>query len=337
MKVLNFKAALKQSQGKRHLLLGNGFSLAFKADLFSYSSLFARADFRSLSKNARRTFDVLNTTNFEEVMNALRKAARLIKLYDNKSKLVTQFEKDADGLREVLVSSIAGNHPSHPGIINEEQFLACRSFLSNFQSLYTINYDLLLYWVVMHEIENGPTLKSDDGFRTPESGQEDYVTWDVENTNQQNVHYLHGALHIFDAGAELQKYTWINTGVRLIDQIRSALKSNLYPLFVAEGKSTQKLDKIQHSGYLSRAFRSFANVGGDLFIFGHSMADSDDHILNLMRKNKISRVFVSLHGDPAKASNKVIRTKIENIAEKRPMTRPLKVFYFDAGSAKVWG
>jgi hypothetical protein len=158
-----------------------------------------------------------------------------------------------------------------------------------------------------------------------------------ENTNQQNVHYLHGALHVFDAGSELQKYTWINTGVRLIEQIRSALKSNLYPVFVAEGESKQKLDKIQHSGYLSRAFRSFANVGGDLFIFGHSMADSDDHILNLMSKNKVSRVFVSLHGDPAKASNNFIRTKIEKIAAKRPTKRPLEVTYFDAASAKVWG
>ena len=146
-----------------------------------------------------------------------------------------------------------------------------------------------------------------------------------------------GALHIFDAGAELQKYTWINTGVRLIEQIRTALKSNRYPLFVAEGESKQKLDKIQHSGYLSRAFRSFANVGGDLFIFGHSMADSDDHILNLMGKNKVRRVFVSLHGDPTKASNKFIRSKIEKIAAKRPTTRPLEVVYFDAASAKVWG
>src|SRR5688500_3426089 len=313
MKTLDFKAALKRSEAKRHLLLGNGFSRAFKDDLFSYTSLFGRADFKSLSKNARKTFDALQTTNFEEVMNALRKAAKLIELYDKKSKLVGQFKKDADGLREVLVGAIAGNHPSHPGVINEDQFLACRLFLSNFHSYYTMNYDLLLYWVFMHEPENGPGLKSDDGFRTPEGGQEDYVTWDVENTNQQNVHYLHGALHIFDAGSELQKYTWINTGVRLIAQIRSALKSNLYPVFVAEGESKQKLDKIQHSGYLSRAFRSFANVGGDLFIFGHSMADSDDHILNLMGKNRVSRVFVSLHGDQAKASNKFIRTKIEKI------------------------
>ena len=106
---------------------------------------------------------------------------------------------------------------------------------------------------------------------------------------------------------------------------------------MAEGESKQKLDKIQHSGYLSRAFRSFANVGGDLFIFGHSMAHNDDHILNLITKNKIRHVFVSVHGNPSKVTNKFIQTKIEKLAVRRPKMRPLEIDYFDAATAKVWG
>lgn len=160
MKLLDFKTVLRRSDNKRrHVLLGNGFSRAFEDDLFSYSSLFDRADFKKLSKNARTAFDVLNTTKFEEVMNALRKAAKLIELYDKKSKLTDQFKKDADGLREVLVNAIASNHPSNPGVITQNQFISCRTFLRNFNSFYTMNYDLLLYWVFMHEIENEPVLK----------------------------------------------------------------------------------------------------------------------------------------------------------------------------------
>jgi len=32
-----------------------------------------------------------------------------------------------------------------------------------------------------------------------------YVVWYPERSNQQNVYYLHGALHLFDAGAEIKK------------------------------------------------------------------------------------------------------------------------------------
>jgi len=163
------------------------------------------------------------------------------------------------------------------------------------------------------------------------------VTWDVENTNAQNVYYLHGALYVFDAGAEIQKYTWINTGVRLVDQIRVALKRNFYPLFVAEGESSQKLAQIQHSGYLNRGYRSFANIGGSLFIFGHSMADSDDHIMNLITKNKVEEVYISLHGQPDSAANKFIIKKVEKLSSGRKRNRPFDIAYFDAASAKVWG
>src|SRR5260370_3491333 len=127
----------------------------------------------------------------------------------------------------------------------------------------------------MHE-EILPHILFDDGFRQPDDGQAEYVTWDVQKTGQQNVFYLHGALHIFDAGAELQKFTWSNTGIALIDQIRGALETSRFPLFVAEGSNDSKLERIQHSGFLNRAYRSFAEIGGSLFIFGLSFVDSQE-------------------------------------------------------------
>ena len=66
-----------------------------------------------------------------------------------------------------------------------------------------------------------PDSPCDDGFRKPEDDAP-YVTWEPENTYKQNVYYAHGGLHLFDAGAVLQKYTWSNTGIPLIKQIRAA-------------------------------------------------------------------------------------------------------------------
>jgi len=188
----------------------------------------------------------------------------------------------------------------------------------------------------MHtEVE--PFFEHDDGFRTPDEGEADYVTWDAEKTIGQTLFYLHGALHIFDADYVLKKYTWVNTGIRLIDQIRSALEQGLYPHIVAEGTSREKQAKILHSMYLSRAYRSFANIGSNLFIYGHSLADNDQHWLDLIAKGKTKHLFVSLYGDPNSDANQFIRTRGLQVQERRPAKRPLELHFYDASTAQVWG
>ena len=101
------------------------------------------------------------------------------------------------------------------------------------------------------------SLGHDDGFRKDEDDLDaPYVEWQGEGAAQgQCIHYLHGALHLFDACPQLQEYTWINTGVALVDQANDALKHNLFPLFVAEGDSNSKLTKVQHSAYLHHSFK----------------------------------------------------------------------------------
>jgi len=337
--LLSFDEALTRGAGhnKRHLLLGNGFSRALRNDIFSYDALFDRAEFGTLSPLARRAFDVLGTTDFEVVMRALRGAASLVEIYaaDNPG-LAEQMRADADGLRELLVRTIAANHPSRPGDVANAAYERCRAFLSCFDTVYTLNYDLLLYWALMQD-ELEPHLDSDDGFRTPDDGPTDYVTWEVEKTDSQKIFYLHGALHIFDGGTEIKKYTWVNTGIPLIDQIREALKNNLYPLFVAEGTTSQKLTRIKHNEFLGRAYRSFAKIGGCLYVYGHSMAANDEHIIKLIEKNKVSHLFVGLYGSPESDGNQYIIDRVLKISSARPQKRPIAVDFFDAASAQVWG
>lgn len=319
-----------------HVLLGNGFSRACRDDIFAYTALFDRADFRNLSPLARQSFDVLGTTDFEVVMRALKDAARLIDIYAPDSpELAKRLREDADGLKEVLVRAIADNHPAYPGEIPTERYAACRRFLARFGNIYTLNYDLLLYWAVMQG-ELLPVVKSDDGFRTPEDGEGDYVTWEP-GRHQQNIHYLHGALHIFDAGTEVQKYTWRNTGVRLIDQIRAALDEGRYPIFVAEGDWTRKFERIRHSDFLSKAYRSFQEIGNCLFIYGHSMAPNDGHITRLIGRGKLKQLFVGLYGDENSDGNQLIKRTVETLQGMRPPRRQLTADFFDAASAQVWG
>lgn len=337
MKLLTFQEAIQQAKGKKHVLLGNGFSIACRADIFNYKALFCRADFSELSPKVPEAFAVLGTTDFEIVMEALKSAATLLRLYkDQKMDLSEQLLSDAEGLREVLVHAIADGHPEKPYDIRNDEVLSCREFLANFDNIYTLNYDLLLYWAIMNEQENISEKTYDDGFRMPNTGMEDYVAWNIEKTNKQNVFYMHGALHIFDAGDELKKFTWKHTGVSLIEQIRAALVANMYPMIVAEGTSKQKLAKINHSNYLSRAYRSFSNIKNSLFIFGHSFAESDDHILGLIPNGSIKDLFVSIFGDPSSDVNREIIEKATALASKRTGRQALNVHFYDASSANVW-
>lgn len=358
VKLLNFKQALETASiyGKKHLLLGNGFSIACKPDIFTYGSLFVEAK-KAMSKELVAIFAAMRTQDFEEVIRALQHTATIVSVY--RPKLVTIKKlllADAEKLKTDLIQAVAGRHPIRPNDIADKRYNACRSFLSNFigdeakGKIYTMNYDLLLYWALMHDDNDvlaRIALTHDDGFRKDQSDDKaSYVEWQGEGAaHSQNIHYLHGALHLFDAGHQLQKYTWVNTGKALVDQANQALKKNLFPVFVAEGDSKSKLTKIQHSAYLHHNFKSFAGVcqtktknGTALFVYGHSLAKNDAHVLDLIGYGKISHLFVSLFGDPSNNVNQTIRTNVDHIVRLRPQGYPtLKVDYFDAASAKVWG
>jgi hypothetical protein len=186
-------------------------------------------------------------------------------------------------------------------------------------------------------------LSKNDGFGRDEDTDQEFVDWMGENSaRDQRIHYLHGALHLFDSGTQLQKYTWVNTGLRLLDQAHDAMQNDKYPLFVAEGTSDQKLSKIKHSAYLYHSYKSFSEqmkqTGDVLFIFGHSLADNDHHILRKISSGRIPRVFVGLYGDPESETNVLICRAADRLVRARRMAAyPLEISYFDAASAGVWG
>lgn len=340
VEVVSFNEALRKTQDvkKRHLLTGNGFSMAWDHTRFAYSVLLERAG-DSLPENVQAVFRSLDTSDFEIVMRLFRDSAKLLDAYSEKHPtLVKRLAQEANKIRDALATAVAASHPARPSMVKDKEYAACRRFLSNFDCIYTLNYDLLLYWALMHD-EAGSGPKCDDGFREPEDGPNAYVTWDVQNTNAQNIHYLHGALHIFDAGHEVQKYTWSNTGVPLVDQIRGALDDGKFPIFVSEGRSDEKLTRIQHSSMLGRAYRSFANLGNALFIYGHSLAENDEHILKLIDHGKMDPICIGIYGDSNSQTNQKIIKRGQAIDIRRKIHRKkgVDVIFYDAGSAKVWG
>ncbi|HTV31520.1 MAG TPA: DUF4917 family protein, partial [Methylocella sp.] len=178
--------------------------------------------------------------------------------------------------------------------------------------------------------------------RHPDDPDEPYVSW--QEANSPTVHYLHGALHLFDARSEIIKYTWSKTDVPIIEQIRKALDEERYPLFVAEGDTASKQERILHNAYLHKALRSFKSrvcdpATGALVIFGHSLATNDQHVLRVIAEGKIPEVLISIFGDPNSPGNREIEQNARALVADRASLRsrcPLNITFFDAESANVW-
>lgn len=352
--MITFQEAIKDSSriGKRHLLLGNGFSIALRPDIFHYGSLFEEADFSGHSE-LKTVFEVLKTQDFEVAIRNLEAGAKLAPIYGAHKDVGAAMAADAKALKDILVATIAHNHPDTPNDVNATNFWSCRQFLSNFigpdneGQVFTLNYDLLLYWALMHEdnpFAAAPTsLITNDGFGNDEDDPTaDYVVWQGETgAHNAKVHFLHGALHLFDAGNELQKYTWVRTNTRLVDQARMAIDADKFPLFVSEGTSGQKKAKIRHNAYLYQGFKQLtANAlqqKVSFFVHGHSLADNDDHILRRLGSGRFAKLYVGLHGDPKSAGNLKIVAKANSLAAMRKPRDPMALEFYDAASAKVWG
>lgn len=281
---------------------------------------------------------MLQTYDFEEVIHTLDRSSRIMPLYHDDPNIPSSLKSDASLLKEILLKTICDKHPDLPNKINDEEYLNCGLFLQNFDSIFTLNYDLLLYWTIMNLIDRKDVVNNyNDGFSASEE-EDGFVIWSSEN-HQANVYFLHGALHIFDDGDKMVKFTWSKTGIRLIDQIRNALQKNRFPVFVSEGTSKEKMTRINHNAYLTKAYRSFASRTGNLFIYGHSLAENDKHIMNLIINGKINNLYLSVFGDRNSANNiKIIDNAIALTTERLNYNpkKPLNVTFFDAESAKVW-
>lgn len=343
IEILLFDDALEKShelKGKRHVLLGNGFSIACRPDCFTYDALLNEATFLDPSFDVLEIFDLLETTDFEKVIDVLRLAATLADAYKTSDpSLSERLRSDAEVVRNALAQVLAANHPDLPYDIEESEYLAARQFLRHFERVYTLNYDMLLYWTIMKDLE--PAVPRNDGFTNPVDLDADYVAWEPYRTyGKQRVFFLHGGLHLYDNGAELAKITWSRTEIPLLNQIRQALDEGRYPLIVTEGSAEAKATKILHNANLTHAIRSFSGITGSLFLYGLSLADNDEHLLQRIVAGKIDDLFVSIYGEKSSAENQQLIHHALTLADERASTkprRPLEVHFFDASSANVWG
>jgi len=266
------------------LLIGNGASVNMW-HRFAYNSLYELAkDTKAeyfLSENDQKIFASLGTHNFEYVLECLDAGQKINHSLNLDIELILA---SYHNIRRSLVGAVHAAHIPWAKL-EQDKLGELNSFLSEFLNVYSTNYDLILYWIIMHK---------KCGFR-------DYffngVEFDVLNTQIKGkktaVHYLHGGLHLFrrSDGTTLKRQA--EAGKNLLDAFSDPV-DGAESLFVSEGSASEKLFSIYRSQYLSFAYTKLNNDHGPLVVFGHSLGESDKHIANAIARNRDRPLAISI-------------------------------------------
>lgn len=324
---------------KPALLLGNGFSRAHSEE-FNYSTLREKAQFHGLSSGLDKDalFAHAGTDDFETVIHVLEDAADLQKLYDGSDK---DFEKrlrdDANVVKRGLVDTLAAIHPESAAAVDADQYAPARSFLGHFSLLFTLNYDLLLYWATNVSLtpSRGYAGPRQDGF-TDFGDPARPLKWQPSDGEYApEVFYLHGGMHIYNSGNTTRKRR--SSDGALIEQVKNELGNGNYPLVVTEGTHQNKQARISQSPYLSFCHERLRNLGGALLIFGASLSHNDQHILDAISDSRIKAVFLGVLGDETRYHD--VQYRAETMVHRRKSFGggELHLHLFRADSFKVWG
>lgn len=346
-KVLKYSEVLEEVQKSPNniLLLGNGFSIAYNAKRFSFTHLKESAIQEGIiAKDSPilKLFEKFNTSDFEKIIRLLNDYVKIDKIL-NPQKDNQQLKNEIEELKKHLVDTITNNHPDTIGALTPQEYESACTFLKPYNRIYTLNYDLLLYWVTMKLLDKKKNedfpLEIMDGFNEPGTRGELFVSYENKGRTKCGIFYLHGALHIFDKRDDIIKLTYSRTSIPLKQQIKENLDQEIYPIFISEGQSSEKKEKIIHNAYLNHNFRSLQSVGGNLVIFGTLLKMNDEHIQDAICNNQCENIYIGLFDedkDPTTLLPFITKLKASPVHKgKKVINR--NVFFFDSKSADVWG
>jgi hypothetical protein len=331
---------LNSKKRTKHLLLGNGFSVSYDPSIFSYNALSTFVE-NTDDRLLKELFKVINTKNFEAIMKELDHFIAIAQVFSADKKLVNQIKKTNEKLKNSLIDAVQTLHPKHIFKIPEEKCNLCFKFLDKYLSangcVFSTNYDLLLYWVLMR----CNTQQAIDGFGRELLNETDEFVPDEEleyssdliwgiHKNEQSIFYIHGALPLFDTGVDVIKE--IYDGNYLLENIKTRMNNKNYPIFVTSGNAEEKMRHIMHNKYLTFCYDKLCNIEGSLITFGFSFGDNDDHIIGAINQahykppnKKLWSIYIGVYSKDDLKHIEEIKNKFK-----------CKVNIWNARTVKIW-
>lgn len=331
--MVDFSEELEKAANEKTLILGNGFGLsydnAFKSNHFSWNTLLELCDIEEGSQ----LHSLLAECNydFELVHQKLNNAIDILARYSPENALIQELENQVQVLREQLTVAVASSHPqsfnidfnTDEGREKKKKIEACRVFLRKFSKVFSLNYDLLLYWVRC--------------FDNNCLGQDSFDNEDGELVfyPDSNANYLfpHGALFLFrdGVGAKKSRSSMANP---ILARVERKIGNGNFPMCVSEGTGSQKLSAIKSNSYLLFSYEKIMECEGTVFTFGCSfLDDKDSHIIKAILKSPSTKVVVGEH-NPTEAS--VHRLSHEFSRLKQELNSNKEIVVADTSGVDIW-
>jgi hypothetical protein len=140
------------------------------------------------------------------------------------------------------------------------------------------------------------------------------------------IMFLHGGIHLRRIRAGGTRQVVASKG-SILEQFSTAYSGDESPLLVSEGESSDKLASIMSSDYLAFAHQMFTSHEGGLVVFGHSLAEQDDHLVKPMRSWTENPVAISIR--PGDDEERIIQAKDRFRSRLSPMK---DIVFFDSTS-----
>lgn len=309
------------------ILLGNGASIAVD-HAFSYGSLLDRArEGGRLTEDVERLFYCFNTSDFELILRMVWHAANVNKILGVQDSVTQQAYEN---LRSCLVEVVRDSHSHYQGI---QRDLPCISnFLRDFETVLSLNYDLIVYWAMMYNNKQGHGHIFKDCFNDSQFRGD---WWSLRQLYRERantlVFYPHGNLALCRDYLDREWKIAQTDGDLLGSILDTWERGDGVPLFVSEGTREQKINSIHNSYYLSVVYREvLTNLHPSLTIYGWGFGDQDQHLLEQIAHSTIERVAISVYRRDEVYCHRALALV------KEVLGRHVQVDFFDSGSPGCW-
>ncbi|MEZ9475584.1 DUF4917 family protein [Vibrio splendidus] len=307
------------------IILGNGSSMAISSQ-FGYGSLFDEAKRKGfISTSVQEVFNKFDVTDFELVLRRLWQAKQVNDALDIEHGLV---EESYQQVRSALIGTIRATHVTHEDA--EPHLEHIYTFLKQFKTVVSLNYDLIVYWSAMYgNRELGSWFK--DCF-TPYYFSDDWegLRDSYRADGSTLFFYPHGNLVLHRKGFSEAKKIVSRESSNLLDSILTQWEErDLAPVFVCEGTKELKENSIASCDYLEKIYYEvMPNLESTLVIYGWDLWEQDEHLLKQISKAKPAKVAVSVYQNDQTYMGRVHKQLVDiGVSD---------VVFFDSESSGVW-
>ncbi len=311
------------------LLLGNGASIAVHQG-FRYDSLYQEAVKHNKLGDAAAVFKAFGEEvhDFELVLRRLWYAKRVYEALELPAESIEKTDTAYAQVRNALIRIVQETHVSYDAA--SVHFDPIARFVSRFRSVFSLNYDLVLYWALMYgRNENLLSVADcfhydrDFGSLVPDPSFSAY-----RKDANTLCFYPHGNLVLARTIDELEVKMRAGAGKLLETVVDTWERGASAPLFVCDGTSEEKQRSIFGSTYLGRVYsRAFSEIQDNVVIYGWSMGKHDQHILDQVLLQKPRALAVSVRNKNAGTIRRAVELFEDNVD---------RLVFFDSESPGAW-